>query len=60
MCTVGANCRKRVGVRMHGKQIGQSGMSGCITMPKMRGRAPFYMHSMSMAKSQQQEHQQPD
>ena len=59
-CTVGANCGKRVASRSLGEQIGQPGLAGCITMPKMRGRRPSHMHIISLAKGQQQEQQQPD
>ena len=42
---------------MHGEQMTQPCMAQCITMPKMRGPRPSHMHSISMAKGQQQ---QPD
>ena len=50
---------KHIIAPMHSKQITQPGLSECTTMPKMRGLRPSHMHSMSMAKGQQQEQQQP-
>ena len=60
MRTVGANCRKRAVAPMHGEQMSKAGLAQCTTMPKMRGLRPSHMHSISMAKGQQQEQQQPD
>ena len=60
MCTVGANCRKRIAVPMHGKQMSKPCLGKCIRMPKMRGFRSCDMHSIGMAKGQQQEQQQAD
>ena len=46
--------------RGYRSQMSKAGLAQCTTMPKMRGLRPSHMHSISMAKGQQQEQQQPD